>query len=131
MVKAFNRSACRDVSQQIEKELAPLAERLGLRIITKGGSYTGGSYCLKVECSVVNEDGSAQTREAEAFRQLAGAYGLSPEDLGASFTSGGKTYVVTGLKTRARKRPIQAECNGRTYVFGADTVKALLTAART
>jgi hypothetical protein len=130
-ITAFDRKACREVSDLVGVELESLAKRLGLQVTTKGGSFTNGSYTLKVEFAVKNKDGTAKTREAEAFSAMASAVGLDPADLGATFNTGGKVYTITGLKTRARKRPIQTECEkGRTYVWPASLVATLLKEQR-
>lgn len=127
-IKGFDRATCRLVSQKIEAALQPLAEELGVAIRSKGGSYSGGHYTLKVEVAAVGEDGSVQTKEADAFKSLATLYGFTPEDLGREFKMGSKSYKIAGLRTKAPRRPILGESeSGKMFCFAAADVKLFLS----
>jgi hypothetical protein len=49
--------------------------------------------------------------------------GLPP--LGTTFSHGGKTYAIAGLKKRATKRPIICSSGSGSYVFPTELVKRL------
>jgi len=101
----------------------------------RGGRMTyapDGSFTFKVSGGVVGADGKAATLERAAFLQLATVYGLKQTDLGAKFRSGGRTFSIEGLRTRARAKPVLATCaeDGKQYVFPADAVRAALLLQR-
>lgn len=124
-------TVCKLLDARIKAALGPLAEEFGVQIKIGGGSYLGGSYKPKFEIAAIAADGIAMTPEAEAFRQCATMLGLKPDDLGRTFTTAGrKTMKITGYRPRAHKHPVLAVCveDGKTYVFGLDTVKAKLAA---
>ncbi len=125
-ITTFDRSTCRDVSERIAKALAPLAQELGVSITPRGGSYGPGHYTLKVEVATIATDGKVRTKQSEDFQTLAKLYGMSPNDLGRTFRSGGKEYTIAGLAPRKRARPIIASCGGREYCFAAEDVKRLM-----
>ena len=122
----FDRKTALMVGARIEAALAALAAELGVQIKRGRTTYSGNGLSLKLEVSTIGVGGKVNTKEATAFTQLAGSYGLNPADLGRSFSTGGTTYTISGLNTRARKRPIHTECGSKTYTWPEATVKALL-----
>ena len=88
-------------------------------------TYNGGTIfpvAVKIEVSK-----SGDTQEAVDFRALAQSYGLKAEDLGKIIVVSGMNLRITGLNTRARKRPIQLESDdGRGYKMPAADVIRLL-----
>lgn len=129
-ITAFDRATCAVVSKRIEERLADLATELGVKITTKGGTFSGGHYTLKLEVATVSDTGMVNTREADAFKQLAALYGMSPDDLGKEFTANGKTYRITGLASRRSVRPVIAADvrTSKSYVFTVADVKLFLLA---
>jgi hypothetical protein len=128
-ITKFDPATCRALSDRIKAALQPLAESLGVTITMGGGKYEAGYYDPKLRVSVVGADGTIGSPEAAAFRQLAHLYGLKAEDLGKTFRAQGDTLTITGLRTRAAKRPIVARAtSGKSYVFPAEDVKRLLGA---
>lgn len=129
-ITTFNPTVCKLLDQRIKDALAPLAAEFGVQIKIGGGSYLGGSYKPKFEVAVIAADGLAMTPEAEAFKQCAAMLGFKPDDLGRTFTSGGRTMTIIGYRPRAHARPIIAStADGKTYVFPTDAVKRALAAA--
>ncbi len=128
IITSFDRNHCRLVSARVIATLQPLAQELGVQIKAGRGSYRGGAFTLKLEVAVIQEGGQAATREATDFLRLAKYHGLDPEHLGATFTTGGNTYRITGWRTKARKRPVQSVRvdNGKLYVWPAARVVGLL-----
>lgn len=126
-ITRFDRTTCRLVRERIDAALADLGAELGLDISAGSGSFDAGFYRVKVTCAVKHDDGTVETPEATAFKRLATLYGLKADDLGREFTSRGKTFKVTGLKTRAKKYPVLAtDSEGKTYKFPAARVASLL-----
>ena len=78
---------------------------------------------VSLEVANKSEDGSVLSSKAKDFQRNAHLYGLKSEMLGQTFVCNGKTFTITGLNTRARKMPIQAnDENGSGYKFTADQV---------
>ena len=113
-----------------EEALEVLQDHFGDRVVVKreGGQY-GSTHCtIKFQFAKVTEEG-AMTAERKAFENYAARHGLDPDDFGREFrTYRGGTYRITGLNTRARKYPIQAEHvgTGKMYKFPAQQVKDAL-----
>lgn len=133
MSKFANLSDRQFAKQVTEEALEILRTMLPDDVHVERGSasYTSGTFNVKFTFSKVGDDGTVETPERAAFIRSAQFYGLTAEDIDAEFRSGGKTFTIVGLKTRARKRPVL--CNGsdgKQYVFPAETVKGLLAVAR-
>lgn len=95
---------------EAERALQTVAQKYGLKLTYKGGSYGSTQCALKFEFAVVNGDGIAETREAVDFRRAARLYGLEAEDLGRIFKSfAGDRFKIVGLSARAKRYPILAE----------------------
>ena len=126
-VKEINRNLIEKVRDDIRPFLEPIGEKHGINLELGRCSYSSGNFTLKLEGSLVGDDGVVLTKEAEDFKKYAHWHGLVPEDLGKSFQSQGVVYTITGLKTRAKKYPITAQAsNGGSYKFAAGSVKSLL-----
>jgi hypothetical protein len=99
---------------------------LGLSVKGAGGTYLGPVYTMKLEFGVIGADGEAATAASRDFDRCAGAFGLKGVALGDTFESGGKTFTISGLAPRKRKRPLLATWNGRTFCFPASDVIRLM-----
>jgi hypothetical protein len=123
-ISNLNRASLDLVALAIDEALASVGEKYGLQIATGGGTYGGANASLKLKLSVVNADGSVVTEEAQCFKQYIGMYSngrMTPEDLGKTFVSKGKTYTVIGLMLRAKKYPILAQrSDGSKFKFSVD-----------
>ena len=113
------------ISDRLKIALALIATETGLEITLDGCRYDNNTAKFKVVVKTVDEDGNAFDEDAANFTVFAGRYGLKETDLGREFRCGDNTYAITGLKPRARKRPILAKNRqGKVYVFPAQTVVA-------
>lgn len=126
----FDRAKVKQTRTDLEAAVAVLAERLGCHIKVGSASFArDGSQCFfKVEFAAIGEGGVPETQEVTAFRRLAVAYGLEPDDFGRTFTSGGTAYAICGLKPKATRFPILAKRVGddKIFKFPADTVRNAL-----
>src|SRR5579863_991026 len=100
-----------------------VAKQYGVSVAYKGGTFSGNSVVQRWEFAVISESGQVLDRSADEFKRYASGYGLSAADLGAQFQSGGQTFTITGLNTKARKMPIQGvDQAGRRMKFAAALV---------
>jgi hypothetical protein len=125
-ITQFNKASAGIVAERVTAALQTLAQDLGLVIKRGGGTFGDGTFTMKLEISVVGEDGKVASRAAETFKQLASLYGFKPDDLGKTFRSGGKEYTIAGLVTRKRMRPLIASCGGKEYCFAVEDVRRLM-----
>jgi len=116
-ITQFNRTACRMLGDAIEQALQEVAEEYGVSIKRKGGSFMPSNYTIKLEASVVTNDGIVLSREVENFKNYCHDYNLEQGDLYRVFTVNGANYRLKGLSTRSGKFPILAVSlkNGKTY----------------
>lgn len=122
--KEITKEFLEDFRPQLNYALQELGEKHGLKITTGGASYSDTFFSIKLEGSVVAEEGVATTKDQIAFKNNAELYGLSPDDLFKTFEAHGKVYEVWGLRPRAKSYPIIAKRVGSTqkFKFGAETV---------
>lgn len=113
------------LGDEIDAAVKAICEKHGMAKGRTSGRY-GDTYKYSVEITevVVNESGvNMASKEATDFLRAAPYIGWKAEDaqaaLGSTFTSGGRTFVLTGYKPRSPKRPVVARSvtDGRTYVF--------------
>jgi hypothetical protein len=129
-IAKFDRKTASAFAKEAEQALQALARKYGVDVSTGSGSYNDSNFTFKITAAVKSSDGTAITREAQAFKANARWIGLQESDLGRSFTSRGKTFTITGYNTRAKRMPILAKDeNGKGFKFEVDTVKMLLKQA--
>lgn len=117
--KAQYNAFCRET----EAALAAVESKYGVKFKIGNGRFSGGSMDLKLNASLVSENGQVQTREASDFAMLAQHVGLKPEWLGKSFKSEGVIFTITGYRSKAPKRPVTASgSDGKSYVFPTEIV---------
>jgi hypothetical protein len=130
-IERFDGTTCRAVAKAMEEALKPVGERYGLSIQFRGGRYQDTSYSPKVVCAIVDDGGTVQGPEVSDFKRYANLYGLKPDDLGREFRTDRGVFVLTGLKSRARRFPLlgKEKATGKVYKFTADVVVAALEKA--
>lgn len=130
-ITKFDRETARLIGDRVVAALGPLGKELGVVMKRGGGTFGEHTFTMKLEIGVVGDDGTVASRTAEAFKQLAPLYGLSVDDLGKTFRSGGDVYTITGLATRRTKRPLLASRgrSGKEYCFAVEDVKRLMAVA--
>jgi len=129
----MDRAKCRLIREKLEEVLSLVEDdlkALGLTaVIGRHASYTHANATFKVEVSELGQDGQAQTKEVEAFKQGAVLYGLKPEDLGRKFRGATGTFEICGLSPKSRKYPILAKDHrGKVYKFAPTSVKLYMAA---
>ena len=129
-ITGIDRSTIKLIRDRIDAALTDLADELGVTIKVGHASYSSSNVTYKVEVATESDDGTANTKDAEAFRLNAKAWGLSPDDLGKTFAvprHPRTIYKIIGARPQSWKYPILAETqNGKVYKFPASSVKAAL-----
>jgi hypothetical protein len=132
MTKELTKADVQRINGECMEAVRKVLEANGLALNERSRTtYDGSHFSTKFEAAVINDDGTAETVEAVAFKRYAYLYGLDPADFGKSFTSRGTLYVICGLNTRAQKLPILATqvSTGKTYKFSETAVQLGLNKA--
>lgn len=124
-IKELDKAVVKSLGGQIEAALQGIAAKHGLKIAYRGGSYSPGNAQIKIEISVLGEGGAPRTREADAFVQMAELCGFKPEHLNQSFNSGGHTYILRGMNTRAQRMPmvVERKSDGKSFKMTEEAVR--------
>jgi hypothetical protein len=121
----------RALRNSVQMRLNLMEVSVGFKLKLGNATYGGDCVTFKLECGRLGADGGAASKEAQDFKSAASYYGLSPDDLGKTFSWQGASYTITGLRRRARRAPILASrSDGRLFKFGADAVRFGLMQAR-
>jgi len=123
----FDQETMKSLHREIYDAIQEIAARRGIQLTVGRSTYTAENATIKIEAAVKSGDGTAITREATAFRELAHLYGLQPSDLGRTFTLSGTEYTIVGLRTRATRAPILARTSdGKLVGFPAEPIAGKL-----
>lgn len=118
-LKTFNADAM--------KALERVAAEHGVRITQAPGRFArdGSNATIKFELAAITTSGEVLSKDAQAFKTHAERYGLSPDDLGGTFTHQGEQFRIVGLRTRRPKFPISAErvSDGRGFKFPENVLR--------
>ncbi len=130
MITTIERNNLDTIKTAVLEALIPVGEELGLSFEFGRGTFTENNFVVKLECATVNENGEANNRIADDFRDRAERYGLQSDDLGRTFTTYSGSFTIIGAKPKNRKYPIIAEnANGSHYKFSAMQVKTAIAAS--
>jgi len=82
------------------------------------------AFHLTFRVAVPATPGRPKAPKEQAFAQVAGHYGLKPDDLGREFSIRGERFRIIGIDPRRSKYPIAAErlSNSGLYKFPSDEV---------
>lgn len=117
----MDKNKARLIADDLTAMLNAVATKHGLTVKLGGGTFDGNTFKPKI---VFSEAGSAKSD----FERYAPSFGLAATDFGKTFYCSGRPFTVTGLRLKARKRPVEAiSTDGRTFLF---TTEALRSAAR-
>jgi len=96
----------------------------GQDLTIKGNRCTYDPTTGEVKVSLTFRLGDAKANDRAEFALFAARLGLGAEDHGQTFqfNGAGRTYTISGINPRARKRPIVATHGGRSYIFEAEAV---------
>jgi hypothetical protein len=114
---SITKTQLKAIRSDIAKALAEVEAKHGITLDLGSISYQDNSFHGKLSGSVVGDNGedlAAKSNWEAKFRR----YGLNKEWFGKSFKSGNDTFTISGLNSRASKRPVIATAsNGDRYSF--------------
>jgi len=127
-ITAFDRVTCRAMSAEIIAALQGIADKYGVSIKPAGGRFTTDNWTNKIEVSIVDNSGTAVTKEVSNFNNYCHLFGLSKSDLGKAFSSNGKTFILCGLNPSAHKMPIigRNAITGKMFKFPLTVVSRIV-----
>ena len=124
---------CRAVSAEIDAAIQPILAKYGLMQDERKSQY-GDRYQIKISAhkTVTGDDGIDRGNpKVQAWLRIAPTLGIADASapMTEPFTIMGKTMVVTGYNTRARRRPIMVRDinDGKEYVIDENIVKHMPT----
>lgn len=125
------RAFCRNTIANILDILRSHPDMEGLNIERASAQYHETGFTFKLSVAKVAEDGTVMSKRRADFARYADMYDADPEWLDATFTYAGHTYTITGLKTRARKRPVETRReDGKVFVWPVKDVRRLMELGR-
>jgi hypothetical protein len=127
----MGRAYVKKLGERALEALKVLADAEGLVVVARGGTIGDSFAVLKFEFIAPGSTGQRETEEIEAFRQLAGLYGLKPEDLGREVVLKDGVFKLAGINPRAERQPfvIARVSDGRKFRCRADVVVKQLAPA--
>lgn len=129
-IDKFNKPNLKTLTTAAMKEMEKVAEKYGLAVKKGGGTFDADNFTMKIEFSIIGEDGVIKTKEAKAFEECADWWGLEPRDLYKTFKSprDGKIFKIIGASPRSPKFPIivQDMKTGGQFKFTEKAVKLAL-----
>ncbi len=112
----IDRTLLRLLREEIDAALKPIGEKFKLAISWEKASFSPQNATIKLQASVLNEEGIAETQTRSDFKKYAIMFGLKPEWLDKSFSDfSGHVYVISGLSMRSRKAPVIGESRGKEW----------------
>ena len=96
------------ILEEAREALAVVADKHGLVLERKHCTYssTEAPVAFKFVVPQRTENGEAIDPKETAFKHLAPAFGLEPDDYGKKFRTFNGVYLVCGIKPKARKYPV-------------------------
>jgi len=126
----INRAEIKMLAEEIEQAVQGIAERYGIEIKRGNSTYDadGNHATVKINVSVIGENGEAVSPDAGAFEQYSQYDGIPADALNKRFGM----YTFVGYKPRNRKYPYLVTIGGKqgTYKIPASKAKAIYDAGQ-
>ena len=98
-VTSFDRSICNLIGPEIVEAIKPVAEKYGLEVTQRSGTYATYKWTTKFE--LVAPEGAAEN-DSKTARMFGAKF-----DVGFEFRDKGQTYRVTGFNPKRPKNDIE------------------------
>ena len=123
-VTNFDKPTIKAIRLAMDSALAQVEKDYGIKISTGNARFSGNEVTFKVKANTVTSTGKAITKEAQMFDLYKNSEGLGHLSVGDTVTLQGKSFILKGYNTRARKSPIQIEdMQGRGYKCSVSMLK--------
>ena len=124
----INSTVCSNLRDEINEAIQMVANKYGIEIKAGSAKYSTNTAEFKLNVSIVDANGIAQTPEVRDFNHYCTMFGLKKEHLGQTITISGEKMKIVGLKSANRKYPIIAECiySNKRYKLNEQTVRSAL-----
>ena len=123
-VTNFDKPTIKAIRLAMDSALAQVEKDYGIKISTGNARFSGNEVTFKVKANTMGEGGQVNTKEAQMFELVKGQEGLGHLNVGDTVTLQGKSFILKGFNTRARKSPIQIEdMQGRGYKCSVSMLK--------
>lgn len=121
----------RQISNEVIRELADLADRHGLRFSSEGGSLGAGDMLIKLRVRAADMS-DVEDAAKRMFALECRSVGLEAQDYGAVFSTYNGTYKLTGVKPSRPKYPLLGICQrtGKTYKLPRSCVPNIIAARK-
>lgn len=121
-IERIDRATARLLHEEAEAALQAIARKHGLDLKGKTTRYAEDTCKVSWEF-IATVDGVEPAKRR--WNTYCAQFYLTPEDFGRTFTRGGRSYEVTGIKPRAKKYPVQAkDTTGKRYKFPATVLRS-------
>ena len=112
------------LQEKILLQLEPLAEELGITFAAGKSQFSSSQGTIGINVAIETEEEDGLSPEERLFQQIAPLFGLTFEDYGRNFQSGGEIFQLVALKPRNRKYPIIGRnAKGTLYKFPLDVLE--------
>ena len=108
-VTNFDKPTIKAIRMAMDTALAKVEKDYGITISTGNARFSGNEVTFKVKANTLNSTGSANTKEAQMFDIYKNTVGIGHLNVGDTITLQGKSFILKGYNTRARKSPINIE----------------------
>ena len=129
-MKQFDRANLKALEFDLERVLAAVGAKHGIKIERKSGRFSASQFSFMVEAQIIDESG-ASVAEKYKWYLYCGMFGLEKDQFGTIFYHSRDAYEITGVNPRAPKFPINAKrvSDGRLMRFQAGSVRSRKLAA--
>lgn len=124
-VTQFDKQNLKAIRVAMDNALAQVAQQYGITINTGNARFSGNEVTFKVKANTVDSaTGTAITKEARMFELVKQQEGIGHLSVGDTITLQGKSFILKGYNSRARKSPIQIEdMQGRGFKCSVNMLK--------
>ncbi len=125
MINQLDKQTLKTISAELDLAMKNIENRYGVVLRTGTCRFTSEAATMKIEIATRGTAGEVVDTELANLRRNLEYLGLRDENVGQTFTYGGKTYKLTGYKPKRYAKPYRLQClnDGKTYVAPADMVR--------
>ncbi len=118
MGNIINRNMVKNIASDIESSLKNVEKKYNVKITRGNATFGTSNMTLKMNISMIGNDGTVLTKEASDFKTYASIHNVTSK-VGDIINHLGVDYKVIGWKPRSTKYPILMEkvSNGGRYKF--------------